>query len=377
MMNALLCFPVVCRYPMLILAFFALACSTACTDHKPAPVAPVVPPPKLVVIDFITPAPGAQVVFNDTLTIETGSRYPELTLNEVSYFIDGNPVGKGDSTLMLRYPLTHIKGGRHMLEVSGTYSNGETGSQRIFFHVVSDIKPAAYDYETGAVFPHDRMAFTQGLEINEGWIYEGTGLTNGKSTLRKADLFSGTISKMITLNSEYFGEGITVWEDKVYQLTYQNGKCFVYHKSDLSKITEYYYSGEGWGLTHDDQQLIMSDGTAQIRFIDPNNFNELGRITVFDDKGEVNMLNELEYIDGEIFANIYQTHKIARIDPVTGKVMAYIYLNNLLPRAEWGRVDVLNGIAVDPISKRLYVTGKLWPSLFEIKLKLRQPDPGK
>jgi glutamine cyclotransferase len=225
-----------------------------------------------------------------------------------------------------------------------------------------------YTYHVVNTYLHDPTAFTQGLVYTDDILYEGTGL-NGASTVRKVDLTTGQVIAKRSLPSTYFGEGIAVLNGKIYQLTWQSGTCFVYDKNTLDPIKQFSYSTEGWGLTHDGKQLIMSDGTSTLYFRDPETFSEICRIEVIGDAGPVRNLNELEYIDGEIYANIWQTDRIARINPKTGKVTAWIDLSDLLsPEDRFNRVDVLNGIAYDASAKRLFVTGKWWPKLFEINL---------
>ncbi len=224
-----------------------------------------------------------------------------------------------------------------------------------------------YTYEVINTYPHDANAFTQGLVLDGDTLYEGTGL-NGRSSLRRVDLASGQVLQQINLAPEYFGEGITVWEEQIIQLTWQSQHGFVYDKATFDQLAEFTYPTQGWGITHDGQRLIMSDGSATIYFWDPTTFTPVDSIDVYDLNGPVASLNELEYINGEIWANIWQTDRIARIDPVTGQVLAWVDLSGLLTPAERAQADVLNGIAYAPTQDRLFVTGKLWPKLFEIRL---------
>jgi len=225
-----------------------------------------------------------------------------------------------------------------------------------------------FTYQVVKTYPHDRAAFTQGLVLDQGVLYEGTGL-NGQSTLRRVDLATGEVLQSQALAPEYFGEGITVWEDRIIQLTWQSHVGFVYDKATFQLIEQFDYPTEGWGLTHDETQLIMSDGTAILHFLDPDTFQEARQIEVRDFNGPVLNLNELELVCGEIWANIWQTDRIAWIAPDTGQVVAWIDLTGLLsPDDRSQPVDVLNGIAYDAQHDRLLVTGKLWPKLFEITL---------
>jgi glutamine cyclotransferase len=223
-----------------------------------------------------------------------------------------------------------------------------------------------FTYKVVNSYPHDRTAFTEGLVMDRGVLYEGTGL-NGQSSLRQVDLGSGQVLQNLALAPEYFGEGVTVWDDQIIQLTWKSHVGFVYDKTSFKLLRTFDYPTEGWGLTHDDARLIMSDGTATLHFLDPDTLTETGRITVTDKGQPVVNLNELEYVRGEILANVWQTERIARIAPETGQVIGWIDLTGLLSPADRQQpVDVLNGIAYDAEHDRLFVTGKLWPKLFEI-----------
>jgi glutaminyl-peptide cyclotransferase len=223
-----------------------------------------------------------------------------------------------------------------------------------------------YRYKIVNTFPHDPQAFTQGLEFHDGYLYEGTG-QYGKSSLRRVELRTGRIVQIHRLPNEYFGEGITILGDKIYQLTWQNGVCFVYDKRTFRQITQFRYYGEGWGLTNDGKHLIMSDGSETITFRDPETFAEVRRITVRAQGKPVKNLNELEYIEGEIWANIWYSDIIARIDPSTGIVKAWVDMEGL-PVKNRDIEAVMNGIAYDRQNKRIFVTGKNWDKLFEIEL---------
>jgi glutamine cyclotransferase len=229
-----------------------------------------------------------------------------------------------------------------------------------------------YTYEVIKAYPHDVAAFTQGLVFHQGVLYESTG-KNGSSSLRRVELETGKVLKKIEVPAQFFAEGLALFNERLYQLTWQTQQGFVYDLDSFKKLREFSYAGEGWGLTRDAHLLIMSDGSSRIRFLDPDTFEAHRMITVQDDGRDIVHLNELEYIKGEIYANIWLTDRIARIDPQSGKVNAWIDLSGLFPPET--RLDseaVLNGIAYDEASDRLFVTGKLWPKLFEIKLKRRR-----
>jgi glutaminyl-peptide cyclotransferase len=229
-----------------------------------------------------------------------------------------------------------------------------------------------YTYQIVHTFPHDPLAFTQGLVFHDGLLYEGTGLEE-QSSIRKVRLETGEVLQKRDLPGEYFGEGIVIWNDRLLQLTWKAEKGFIYDLATFAPKGEFQYPGEGWGLTTDGKQIIMSDGTPQLRFWDPETLKETSRITVTDDGRPVAELNELEWVRGEIYANVWQTDRIARIDPKTGKVVGWINCYGLLtPADRTEQTDVLNGIAYDSKGDRLFVTGKRWPKLFEIKVVKKQ-----
>ena len=226
-----------------------------------------------------------------------------------------------------------------------------------------------YSYEVVNVWPHDPKAFTQGLVFDNGTLLESTGQI-GSSSLRRVELQTGKIVEKVDVPPPHFAEGIALFRDKVYQLTWQSQKGFIYDPVSFARQGEFIYGGEGWGLTHDGSYLIMSDGTNQIRFLNPTTFAIERTIEVYDRGRPLRDLNELEYVKGEIFANVWHSDRIARIDPASGRILGWIDLAGLLPAAEQRDPEaVLNGIAYDAGGDRLFITGKLWPKLFEIRLK--------
>jgi len=227
-----------------------------------------------------------------------------------------------------------------------------------------------YGYKIINTYPHDRSAFTQGLVYDQGVLYEGTGQYGG-STLRRVDLETGSVLKQFGLDERLFGEGVAVWKDRLIQLTWRSGLGMVYDKKNLTRISEFSYLTEGWGITSDGKSLIMSDGSNVLHFLDTETFEEQRQMKVMADGVPVQGLNELEYIKGEIYANIWPTDWIVIISPDTGEVKGSINLQGILQQVDNRddrNVDVLNGIAYDESSDRLFVTGKLWPRLFEIEL---------
>lgn len=236
-------------------------------------------------------------------------------------------------------------------------------------------KPPVYTYEIVNEYKHDKEAFTQGLVFHNGFLYEGTGGDRDDdfhSSLRKVELETGKVLQKFDLSGDYFGEGVVILNNKIYQLTWREGVAFVYDLADFKLLREFRYSGEGWGLTTDGTELYQSDGTHVIRVVNPETFETVRTIVVFDENGKpLYRLNELEYIKGEIWANVWQEGKIARIDPKTGKLLGWIDLTKLADEQmkKSRDADVLNGIAYDEKTDRIFVTGKKWKSLFEIKIK--------
>ena len=228
--------------------------------------------------------------------------------------------------------------------------------------------PVQYGYRVVNVYPHDPTAFTQGLVCANGYFYEGTG-GRGASSLRKVDRETGELLKALQLPAQYFGEGITIWGDSIIQLTYQSRIGFVYDKETFQLRRTFSYATEGWGLTHDGRHLIMSDGTATLHFLDPETFEEVMQLEVCDNDTPVTQLNELEFVEGTIYANVWPTDRIVMIAPESGQIVGWIDLTGLLKDTGYYRpVDVLNGIAYDESGERLFVTGKRWPQLFEVEL---------
>lgn len=225
-----------------------------------------------------------------------------------------------------------------------------------------------YTYEVINAYPHDATAFTQGLAFDDGLLYEGTG-RKGESSLRKVQLETGAVMQSISLPDDYFGEGITICGDRIVQLTWRSGIGFVYDSNDLRLLDSFTYDTEGWGITHDGERLIMSDGTARLYFLNPDTHLVEYYVTVYDRGAAVSRLNELEFINGLVYANVWQTDTIAMINPADGRVTGWLDLSGLLDtRPISGQIDVLNGIAYDAAGDRLFVTGKLWPWLFEIRM---------
>jgi glutaminyl-peptide cyclotransferase len=250
---------------------------------------------------------------------------------------------------------------------SGT--NGDASARTTSNVTPVSITPREQDFKIVATYPHDPLAWTQGLFINKGSMIECTG-QEGKSFVREVEINTGTVRRQMKMPEEYFGEGCVLVGDRLFQLTWQNHKGFVYNFGDFSKVGEWSYTHEGWGLTYDGTNLILSDGTSTLRFLNPRTYAVIKTVEVKDNGVAIDNLNELEMVKGELFANIWMQDSIARINPATGDVNGWIVLKGLLSESEKNRYqsDVLNGIAYDEATDRLFVTGKHWPKLFEIKL---------
>ena len=286
--------------------------------------------------------------------------------SKINVQLDGKLILEGrDGKDTIRVNSTKEKTGWHQLVVSGNKADKSAFSDTLTFELISDMIPEEIKYTVLGQFPHQKTSFTEGLEFYKGELYEGTG-EKGKSQLLKIDLKTGASLKSVALDEQYFGEGITIVNDKIYQLTWQSGVCFQYDLDfKLQKTFTYYF--QGWGLTHHDSTLIMSDGSNKIHFYNTD-FEKTGDLEVYDNKGPVRNINELEYVDGFIFANIFETNKIVKIDPATGKVVGFINMESVIPAEIDSRRDVLNGIAYQKEENAFYITGKNWPLLFKIRL---------
>lgn len=261
--------------------------------------------------------------------------------------------------------------GTKQLSIEAKTVEGKIRKDNRIVRVLSDVFPDDLSAEVVESYPHSTSSYTQGLEFFEGKLYEGTGgmgRTGGESRVSLVDYKSGEILKKKILDDTYFGEGITVFDQKIYQLTWQQNKCFVYNLQDLTMIDEFSYTGEGWGMTNDGKSLIISDGSERLYFRNPSTFALEKTIEVYSNSGPVQQLNELEYINGKIYANVYQTDNIVVIEPSTGVVEAIIDLSLIALEYRKGG-EVLNGIAYDKETDRIFVTGKNWPSLLQITIQ--------
>lgn len=294
--------------------------------------------------------PEAQAAPDSVILSVRGRRIASVDSTGHAYALSENhPTGR------IVYTLTAYSGESHESR------NGE-------FTVLAARAPVLYQYAVRTVCPHDRKAYTQGLLWHDGFLYESTGIL-GESSLRRVDLPSGNVLQRVDLPAEYFGEGLALLGDRLYQLTWENNKALVYDRNTFEKLAEFNYAGEGWGLATDGTWLYMSDGTERIRVLDPETFRAVRTLDVYTDQRKIVYINEMEWIEGELWANVYTTDQIVRIDPQTGAVTGVIDLSGLLPQADLSaETDVLNGIAYDARRKRIFVTGKYWNKLFEIEI---------
>jgi len=324
-------------------------------------------------ISIITkPGYGQKFVAGNPVEIEVQLKKQPANFDSLIIKVDGKFVLQTNelkNTYNLSWTDSLSLVGYHSVESILRLKDNKYENFSVRFFVLSDITPKEYTYTVSNSFPHDKNAYTQGLEFNNGKLYEGTGQF-GESQLRWTDLLTGEVKKSITLDPQYFGEGITVMGDNIYQITWKTKTGFVYNKNTFEKLQEFTYPTEGWGLTSDGQHLIMSDGTGWLYFLDPVTFKNVKTIEVCDNVSTQVMLNELEFIDGKVWANVYLSDIILQIDPATGKVLGKTDLTGLLKAGDANpEAEVLNGIAYDSNGKRIYVTGKNWAKLYQIVLK--------
>jgi len=320
------------------------------------------------IMTMTRPGPSTSITSGDSLHLII-SGPDTVVVDSMHVFLNGKKQATLINTLEGAWPTGDINPGKMGIRVklflAGT--DPETHSRQVT--VLSDIIPVEYGYRVINTYPHDVKAYTQGLVYADGMLYEGTGNYN-QSSLRKVDLETGKVVKIRNLDGKLFGEGVTIFQNRIYQLTYKSQVGFVYDRNSFEELRKIYYQNrEGWGLTHNGSELIMSDGTHVIYFLDPELFTMNRQIEVYNNTGMVDALNELEYIDGKIWANRYYTDEIIIIDPATGKVEGRIELKGILKTSDRKpTTDVLNGIAWDREQDRIFITGKYWPKLFEIRI---------
>ncbi|MDA3879504.1 MAG: glutaminyl-peptide cyclotransferase [Prolixibacteraceae bacterium] len=303
-------------------------------------------------------------------TINISSRVTKPKIEKIELYLNNELIEtSSDASFSVNISSKNYLPGKHIIKTVATNENNKTGINSVYVNILSDIKPEKISYKIIDRLPHNESYYTQGLEIYNGKIYEGTG-NYGESGIFVYNPANGNLYNEYNNENQYFGEGISILNGKLYQLTYKAQKGFVYNVETLEKIDEFSYSNkEGWGLTNDGNYLIMSDGSSQLFFINPNNYKVEKTLYVTHPGGFVNNLNELEYVDGVIYANIWTTQTIAKIDADNGKVLAFIDMSGLLPTTLRSHIDVFNGIAYDKNEDLFYVTGKWWPYLFKVRFK--------
>lgn len=308
-------------------------------------------------------------VFGDKISVEVKTKLRDGELKSVQLFYDNRLLKESTETEFTADNVSLNTVGTVTFNANAEKTDGLKNSRSKIINVNSDVVPQQMTYQVIENYPHLKTSYTQGLEYYNGYLYEGTG-EKGHSKLMKIDIKTGNPLQSISLEDKYFGEGITILNDKIYQLTYHAQKGFVYDLNTFAKIDSFTFSSpEGWGLTNDGTNLIMSDGTNVLTWLNPDDFSVVKKLQVANNRGIMTNLNELEYVDGIIYANIYTTNYIVKIDIKTGKVLEEINMDSLinLYHREGDRIDYLNGIAYDSEHQKMYVTGKLYPRLFEVK----------
>lgn len=334
---------------------------------NPAGKASGIPSPNASKI--VSPESDSEFIAGEKIEFIIESQKTAEEIDSINFFADGKLIVSITNGNRWVWSSKESRVGKIPLRAQVFYSSGANDLLQVTITIKSDIVPVKYTYEIVNSFPHDIKAYTQGLIYDNGYFYESTG-QYGESSLRKVKPETGEVIKNISLGRELFGEGLCIFEDRLYQLTWKNRVGFVYEKETMRLLNKIYYHTEGWGLTTDGKKLIMSDGSHHIYFLDPVYFTEISRLEIYDNKGPVSNLNELEMVNGVVYANLFGTDEIAIFSPHTGKVHGYINLSGILPAQFSHRgIDVLNGIAYDSKNDRLFVTGKYWPRLFEIRIK--------
>ncbi|WP_118193531.1 glutaminyl-peptide cyclotransferase [Albibacterium indicum] len=345
------------RNLFLFIFFLSFVISTGCNSQK-----------KTSGITFISPEPG-NIYLGDTIKLQLNVPESEQT-DSIVYYVNDSVIEKSNGNDPIYFDSSKLRYGSQQL-IAKHYQNGELTERKVSVTVLPQQAPEQFSFSVVNSFPHDNGAYTQGLEYKDGFLYESTG-EYGHSSLRKVNLKTGEVVQKVDLPQSQFGEGLTIVDNKILQLTWREGIGLVYDLTSFEKLKEFNYqaSREGWGICYDGEKLIKSDGSNRLYFLDKDSYAETGEyIDVYNQSGAVDNLNELEFINGKIYANIYLTDKIAIIDPATGVVEGELNLIGLLPQKDHKPdTDVLNGIAYDKNQDRIFVTGKKWNTLFEIKL---------
>lgn len=316
-----------------------------------------------------TPANNSAVRLNDSIKVSFSITKQNAKLDSSQIFFDNNFIVsvKGVETSYSFIPPSE-KTGSHKVILKTFYNNGKTETVESNIRVLSDVIPKTTKFTVVRTYPHSKEDFTQGLEFHNGYLYESTGL-EGKSRIKKTELSSGKSLNEVVLDKQYFGEGITIFDNKIFQLTWKNKKGFVYNLEDFKFIQNFSYNTEGWGMTNNGKDLIMSDGTNKLYFMNPYSFAVSSTLEVYDNAAAIQNINELEYYKGSIYANLWQTFLIIKIDAASGKILSKMDLEELIYKAgNLQELNVMNGITINPSTGNLLVTGKLWNKIFEIKI---------
>jgi glutamine cyclotransferase len=363
------------KLSFLPLTFYILLTFSCCVHEKPGSTSvagnTVIAPKSIpLTYSFLSPAANQTFTPGSRIAIRLKNTGTAEKTDSIAFYIDGNHAalitGSATETII---ETTNLSPGIKRLKLTAYFAGGKTESSSIPLRFLSDIKPKQYSYRVLGTFPHNIKSYTQGFEYHDGYFFEGTG-QYGESSLRKIIPGTGDIIKSRNISSDLFGEGITVLDGKIYQITYRSQVGFIYDAVTFEQLQKFFYQNqEGWGLCNNGKEIIMSDGTNVIYFMDPQYFSINREIEVFDNVSEVDSLNELEFINGTIYANRYMTNEIVMIDPATGKITGKADMSGLLkPEDRHPQIDVLNGIAWDQAEKRMFVTGKNWPKIYRVEL---------
>ena len=366
------------KYLILTIIILIISWSVSCSGRSDKKIATVIPETPGVVekaaikiIKDMLPEENAGFKLGDSINVKLELRNSNKLPDSVLIYFDGKPVttiksGPWECTVNSDYT---IKTGRKSLKVTAYKDGRSQNSLTRFMIIYSDIVPEKYGYRVVKSYPHDKHAFTQGLVYDNGLLYESTG-PERSSSLREVELETGKVIRQLNLESTLFGEGIAIYKDRIYQVTYTNKVGFVYEKSSFNLINKIYYPTQGWGLTTLEDKIIMSDGSNILYFYEPEMFTVVSRIEVYDNEKKIDQLNELEYINGYIYANVHHTPYIVLICPETGKVVDKIDLFKILKEHFiWSDYEEpANGIACDFSTGIMYVTGKYWPKIYMLRV---------
>jgi len=346
-----------------------LSCTDDNSKSSNKPAKPAVPPSTFR-IDVQNDNGTSAYKLGDTIELAFSRTDSTLSIREIKFYMDNELISSGNSIdKNWTIPTDDLPVGSRRFRLETTFENGQIENKFKSITLLARRAPQTFDYELVEDYPHQTDAYTQGFYYEDGFYYESTGL-NRRSSLRFVDMKTGEIKRSHILPAEIFAEGLTVIGDKVYQISWRNRRGFVYDKNTFELLDEFSYNTEGWGLTFDGQHLIMSDGSHNLYYLDPNSYSLVKTLEVYNHTGRVTQLNELEYVNGEIWANVYGDDYIVAISPSTGEVVKYVPLGDLFDRRSYsGRADVLNGIAYLPNSDEFLLTGKLWPRVYRVKLE--------